>query len=57
MIIIELARPEGAEVFPPPARWWPITDVVADLFPRELGALMTGYVEGWVPDDSSTPEA
>ncbi|MFE7113826.1 hypothetical protein ACFU99_00140 [Streptomyces sp. NPDC057654] len=58
MIIIKPARPEAAEVFSPSARWWPITDVVAaDLFPRELGTLMTGYVEGWIPDGSITLEA
>ncbi|MFE0641226.1 hypothetical protein ACFW2Y_06385 [Streptomyces sp. NPDC058877] len=58
LIIIKLARSEAAEVFSPSARWWPIADVVAaDLFPRELGILMTGYVEGWIPDGSITLEA
>lgn len=51
LVILKLVRPEAAETFSTFARWWPIADVDASaVFPQELGTLMTGYVEGWIPD-------
>ncbi|MFJ4011011.1 hypothetical protein [Streptomyces sp. NPDC090026] len=58
VVTLKLARPEAAEAFSLSARWWPIaeTDAVT-VFPRELGILMTGYVEGWIPDGPITLDA
>lgn len=58
VVILKLSREEAPEVFSHFGRWWPITEVdPASAFPQELGTLLAGYVEGWIPDGSITLDA
>lgn len=56
--IVKLSRPEAPDRFSPSARWWPVADLDSvQTFPLELGALVKGYVEGWIPDGPITLDA
>nr|WSZ96553.1 hypothetical protein OH820_13555 [Streptomyces sp. NBC_00857] len=54
VVILKLTRSADAELLSPSARWWPIEQLGQAAFPRELGALMEGYVGGWIPDGPIT---
>ncbi|MEU5425860.1 hypothetical protein AB0H73_09655 [Streptomyces olivoreticuli] len=60
LFIFKVAGPVAdIELFCPTVRWWPLEilrDASGALFPRDLGALMEGYAEGWVPDGPITLE-
>lgn len=56
--ILKLSHPEPSDRFSSSARWWAVADLdSAQTFPVELGTLMLGYVEGWIPDGPITLDA
>ncbi|MFF9069743.1 hypothetical protein ACF09E_30775 [Streptomyces sp. NPDC014891] len=58
VVIFKLPQPARSARFSPQARWWPISDLeTLPVFPQELGFLMTGYVQGWIPDGPITLNA
>ncbi|WP_327271970.1 hypothetical protein OG609_06895 [Streptomyces sp. NBC_01224] len=55
VVILKLTGEVDADWFSPFARWCSISEIGSiDVFPLELGVLMTGYVEGWIPDGPIT---
>ncbi|MFD4698301.1 hypothetical protein [Streptomyces niveus] len=54
VVILKLTGSADAELLSPSARWWPIEQLGQAAFPQELGALMEGYVGGWIPDGPVT---
>ncbi|MFE9296533.1 hypothetical protein [Streptomyces niveus] len=50
VVILKLTGSADAELLSPSARWCPIEQLGRAAFPQELGVLMEGYVNGWIPD-------
>ncbi|MFJ7280847.1 hypothetical protein [Kitasatospora sp. NPDC098663] len=60
LFILKLNVPRGTVKCVPSTRCWPIAELctgTVPLFPRDLGVLMEGYVDGWIPDGPITLEA
>ncbi|MFK0296803.1 hypothetical protein ACIQU6_40915 [Streptomyces sp. NPDC090442] len=60
VVIVKATAPVGAGQFGASACWWPLARLPESgvaLFPMELGLLLQGYVEGWIPDGEITLDA
>ncbi len=52
-----ILRPQATHGFEADYIWHPLSTVEAtefDVLPRELGPLLRGYIEGWIPDGPIT---
>lgn len=60
VVILKAAGPVDARLVDVSARWWPVAGLAeagVGLFPAELGLLVEGYVQGWIPDGVITLDA
>ncbi|MFF9403462.1 hypothetical protein [Streptomyces sp. NPDC014744] len=58
--ILKAAGPVDAGLVDASGRWWPVAGLAEAglaLFPAELGLLVKGYVQGWIPDGVITLDA